>query len=194
MLHEAGSTPKFVYFPNDSMVSLVGMTGERRKVEVGLVGNEGVVGISLALGPRPSPVTALVQGSGSAMRMTSAQFLRELARSPAFSREVSRCAYMAMAMAMQIATCNSAHLLQARLARWLLMTRDRVFKSRFELTQEFLAQMLGTRRATVSVAAAALQGRRLITYRRGWITIVDAEGLRSAACSCYETMRKLSAR
>lgn len=193
-LYEAGTSPRHVYFPNDSMVSLIGMTLERSRLEVGMVGREGMVGCSLALGAALSPTGALVQGEGSAMRMGAADFARELGRNPALRREALRCASSQMATAMQIAACNNAHLLQPRLARWLLMTRDRLATNRFAMTQDFLAQMLGTRRATVNAAAGALQRAGLVLYSRGVITIRDLDGLRAAACSCYERIRRLTAR
>jgi CRP-like cAMP-binding protein len=192
MLYEAGASPRHVYFPNDSMVSLIGMTHERNRLEVGLVGREGMVGCSVALGVPASPTGALVQGAGSAMQMLAADFSRSFERNPAFRREVLRCAGVQMATAMQIATCNNAHALQPRLARWLLMSRDRLAAPRFAMTQDFLAQMLGTRRATVNAAAGALQHAELITYSRGKITIRDLDGLKAAACSCYDKIRQLS--
>jgi CRP-like cAMP-binding protein len=193
-LYEAGASPRHVYFPNDSMVSLIGMTRERNRLEVGLVGREGMVGTALALGIVVAPTSALVQGAGSAMRMRSADFSRSFERDPAFRREVLRCAGVQMATAMQIAACNNAHLLQPRLARWLLMSRDRLSTTRFTMTQDFLAQMLGTRRATVNAAAGALQHAKLIVYSRGVVTIRDLDGLQAAACSCYEGIRRLTTR
>ena len=192
-LYEAGASPRHVYFPNDSMVSLIGMTQERNPLEVGLVGREGMVGCNLALGMARSPTSALVQGAGSAMRMRAADFARELQRSPVLRRAVLRCAGTQMATAVQIAACNNVHMLQPRLARWLLMTRDRLATDRFVMTQDFLAKMLGTRRATVNAAAGALQRAALITYTRGVIVITDRDRLRAAACSCYEGIRRLTA-
>jgi CRP-like cAMP-binding protein len=193
-LYEAGTSPRYVYFPNDSMVSLIAVTQERHRLEVGLVGREGMVGCCFALGVIVSPTGALVQGAGSAMRMLSADFSRDVERNPAFRGEVLRCAGAQMATAMQIATCNNAHPLQPRLARWLLMYRDRLSTTRFAMTQDFLSRMLGARRATVNLAAGALQRAKLIAYSRGKITIRDLDGLRAAACSCYEDIRRLTPR
>lgn len=193
-LYEAGTSPRHVYFPNDSMISLISKTQERNRLEVGLIGREGIVGCSLALDAGPSPIGALVQGAGSAMRMGAADFCREFGRNPALRREVLRSAGVQMATAMQIAVCNNAHTLQPRLARWLLMTRDRLATNRFAMTQEFLAQMLGTRRSTVNAGASALQRAGLINYTRGILVIVDREGLQAAACSCYESIRRLTSR
>jgi CRP-like cAMP-binding protein len=125
--------------------------------------------------------------------MRSTDFSRNFEGNPIFRRAVLRCAGVQMATAMQIATCNNAHALQPRLARWLLMTRDRLGTTRFMMTQDFLAKMLGARRAAVNVAAGALQRAKLITYSRGKITIHDLDGLRAAACSCYEGIRRLTA-
>jgi CRP-like cAMP-binding protein len=160
-------------------------------LEVGLVGREGMVGIPWALGTAASPVRALVQGAGSAMRVTSARFGRELKHNRPLQREVDRCAYVAMATAMQIAVCNNEHLLEARLARWLLMTRDRAGSNSFRSTQESIALMLGVRRVGVTAAASALQRRELIRYSRGTMQILDSDGLRAVSCSCYEVIRNL---
>jgi len=147
--------------------------------------------VPLALGVSTSPVRAMVQGAGSAMRMSAARFGRELERNRPLRRELDRCAYVAMATAMQVAVCNKEHVLQARLARWLLMTRDRVGSDDFRFTQQFIALMLGVRRTGVTVAAGALQRRKLIRYSRGTMRILDRQGLRAASCSCYDVIRKL---
>jgi CRP-like cAMP-binding protein len=138
-----------------------------------------------------SPVRALVQGAGSAMRMTSARFGRELKRNPRLQSALNRCAYVAMATAMQTAVCNKAHRLEPRLARWLLMTQDRVASDRFQCTQEAIALMLGVRRSGVTEAAGGLQRRKLIRYSRGAIEILDRPGLLAVSCSCYEVIRGL---
>lgn len=191
VLYQPRTTSRHVYFPNDCVVSLLAVADRGGGLEVGLVGREGMVGIPLALGVSTSPVRALVQGAGSAMRMSSARFGRELKRNRPLQRELDRCAYVAMATAMQIAVCNKAHLLEARLARWLLMTRDRVASDKFRFTQEFIALMLGVRRAGVTIAASALQRRKLIRYSRGTMQILDRKRLRAVSCSCYEVIRKL---
>jgi CRP-like cAMP-binding protein len=180
-----------VYFPNDCTVSLVAIADLRSGLEVGLVGKDGMVGIPLALGVSTSPVRALVQGAGSAMRMTSARFGRELKRNPRLQQALNRCAYVAMATAMQTAVCNKAHMLEPRFARWLLMTRDRVASDTFQCTQEAIALMLGVRRAGVTQAASGLQRRKLIRYRRGAMQILDRPGLLAISCSCYAVIRSL---
>lgn len=190
VLHKAGGLPRHVYFPGDSLVSLVAEAGGG-ELEVGLVGKEGVVGAALALGHAASPVRALVQGEGGAMRMSSRRFALELGRDRELKRAIDRSIYVAMATAMQIAACNNRHLLAPRLARWLLMVRDRLGRDEFRMTQEFLALMLGVRRAGVSVAAGVLQRRKLIAYSRGNVRILDPQGLGAAACACYKVIRKL---
>jgi CRP-like cAMP-binding protein len=150
-----------------------------------------MVGAALALGRRRSPVRALMQGSGSAIRMNAERFLRELKRDASLQRLLDRCVYVSMATAMQIAACNKAHVLAARLARWLLMVRDRLGRDEFFLIQEFLAEMLGVRRAGVTEAASDLQRRKLIHYSRGTIRILEPDALRAASCACYGAIRKL---
>jgi CRP-like cAMP-binding protein len=191
VLYHPRTRSLYVYFPNDCTVSLLAVADRTSGLEVGLVGREGMVGIALALGATGSPVRALVQGAGSAMRMSSARFCSELKRNLPLQRELRRCAYVAMATAMQIAVCNNEHLLEARLARWLLMTRDRAAADKFACTQESIARMLGVRRVGVTVAAGDLQRRGLIRYSRGAMQILDAKGLLAASCSCYAVIREI---
>jgi CRP-like cAMP-binding protein len=192
VLHEPGERVRHVYFPGDAHVSLLVVVDKANALEVGLVGREGMVGMSLALGVEDEPMRALVQGSGTALRMKAAAFREELARCASLQREVYRFAYAKLAQARQTAACNRFHQVPARLARWLLMTRDRVRSNHFHLTHEFLADMLGVRRAGVTNAAVSLQRKRLISYQRGNISILDADGLAAAACPCYEIVRKLA--
>lgn len=194
MLLEPGDIARHVYFPNDSLISLLVSVEGNGALEVGMVGKEGMVGIPLALGRRASPVRVLVQGGGSAMRMSGRRLVNELKKSSGLKQQLDRCVYVSMMTAMQIAACNQSHVLAQRLARWLLMVRDRVGRSDFPLTQEFLARMLGVRRAGVNDAAASLQRRGLITYRRGRIRILNLDGVRAASCACYNVIRKLEAR
>ena len=194
VIHQPGDTARHVYFPNDSLISLlvaVEGNGSNGSLEVGMVGKEGMVGIPLALGKPTSPVRVLVQGGGSAMRMSGVRFAAELKKNGGLKRQLDRCLYVSMLTAMQIAACNKSHVIAERLARWLLMVRDRVARDEFPLTQEFLARMLGVRRAGVTEAAGNLQRRNLIRYRRGRVRILDVEGVRAASCECYEVIRKL---
>jgi len=191
VLYQPGATSRHVYFPNDCTVSLVALADLGSALEVGLVGKDGMVGIPLALGVSTSPVRALVQGAGSAMRMSSARFGRELKHNAPLQQALHRYAYVAMATAMQTAVCNKAHRLEARLARWLLMTRDRAASDRFQCTQQAIALMLGVRRAGVATAASGLQRRGLIRYSRGAMQILDRKRLLAVSCSCYGVIRKL---
>ena len=192
VLYEPGERVRHVYFPGDAHVSLLSVIENGKALEVGLVGREGMVGMSLALGVEDSPVRALVQGSGTALRMKAAAFREELSRCAPLARETYRYAYDKLAQARQTAACNRFHQVEARLARWLLMTRDRVRSDHFHLTHEFLADMLGVRRAGVTNAATSLQRKKLIRYRRGHISVLDRGGLAAAACPCYEVVRSLT--
>jgi CRP-like cAMP-binding protein len=185
ILYEPGESMHAVYFPNDSLVSLLTLVEGRRALEVGLVGREGMIGARLALGAATSSVRALVQGTGMAMRMSSERFLKEFRRCPALQRVLFQFTDTLMIQISQTAACNRFHLIEARLARWLLMTAERMASPEFHLTHEFLADMLGVRREGVTVAASTLQQRKLIRYRRGNITILDSLGLEAVSCDCY---------
>jgi CRP-like cAMP-binding protein len=189
VLYEPGQTIDQVYFPGDSMVSLLTLVEDHLALEVGLVGLEGMVGSPIALGVDRSPVRALVQGGGSAMRMSAGSFRSALRRSPSLQRGLLRYVNDLMSQVTQTAACNRFHVVEARLARWLLMTRDRMRSDEFRLTQDFLSHMLGVRRVGVTEAAGALQRRKLIEYSRGVIGILDGRGLEAAACSCYRIVR-----
>lgn len=186
VLHEPGQLIRHVYFPNDCLVSLLTTVEGHRALEVGLVGREGMIGISLALGVDISSSRALVQGSGTAMRMSAARFRKELCKSLPLQGEVYRFANVKLSQARQTAACNRFHVVEARLARWLLMTGDRLRSDEFLLTQAFLADMLGVRRVGVTAAACALHKRGMISYNRGKIRILDRRSLEAAACSCYK--------
>ena len=186
VLYEAGDTIKYIYFPSDSLVSLLTLVDRHHALEVGMVGSEGLVGITFALGINISPVRAMVQGGGTAMRMKANQFRLELQQSIPFQKHVNLYTHSLMAQIAQTAACNRFHQVEARLARWLLMTRDRVGSNQFRLTQEFLSDMLGVRRVGVTKAANALKAHKLIDYSRGNIQIIDGRGLEGAACSCYQ--------
>ena len=186
VLYEPGTTIPDVYFPGRSVVSLLTVVDGHEALEVGLVGHEGMVGIPLALGIDVSPVRALVQGAGSALQMSAGRFRKAFNASPPLQRGLHRYAHELMAQVTQTAACNRFHRVEARLARWLLMTRDRVRSGQFHLTHEFLAHMLGVRRVGVTEAASGLQQRKIIDYSRGNIRILDDAGLEAAACSCYK--------
>ncbi|HEU4780571.1 MAG TPA: Crp/Fnr family transcriptional regulator [Steroidobacteraceae bacterium] len=189
VLYEPGEPMSAVYFPGDSLVSLLTLVEGHRALEVGLVGREGMIGARLALGAATSPVRALVQGTGTAMRMSSERFLKEFRRCTALQRGLLKFTDTLMIQISQTAACNRFHFVEARLARWLLMTAERMASSEFHLTHEFLADMLGVRREGVTVAASGLQRRNLIRYRRGDITILDMQGLEAVSCSCYRFLQ-----
>jgi CRP-like cAMP-binding protein len=189
VLYETGDRIRDVYFPGKSVVSLLTVVDGRNALEVGLVGPEGMVGIPLALGVQTSPVRALVQGGGAAMRMSAPGFRRAFEASAPLRRGVHRYTHGLMAQITQTAACNRFHEVDARLARWLLMTRDRLGSGEFRLTHEFLAHMLGVRRVGVTHAAFTLQKQGLIEYHRGDIRILDHAGLQAAACTCYARQR-----
>ena len=181
ILYEPGDVIRHVYFPGDSLVSLLTLVDAHSALEVGMVGREGMVGMSLTLGSKVSPVRALVQGAGKALRMKTARFLKEFKRSPPLQRGLFTYLNALMAQITQTAACNRFHRIEGRLARWLLMTSDRVCSDKFELTQDFLSHMLGVRRVGVTEAASALQKQKLIEYSRGHITILDHAGLEAAS-------------
>ena len=194
VLYEPGGPIEYVYFPINCLISLLTSVDKRRSLEVGMVGNEGMAGMPFILGMGVSGVRALVQGGGSALRMASAPFRVEFDRNPALQEALHRYTYALMAQISQTAACNRFHEAEARLARWLLMTRDRVGSDEFRLTHEFLAHMLGLRREGVTEAASALKRRKLIDYTRGTIQILDVRGLKASACSCYQIVRKVFVR
>lgn len=191
VLYEAHEPIQYVYFPDDCFVSMLTTVDIGRAAEVGLIGSEGMVGIPLALGIAVSPFRAVVQGGGTATRMKIASFRRNFGESAALRRELFRFTHLLMIQIAQTAACNRFHVVTQRMARWLLMTRDRVNSNEFRITQEFLALMLGVRRVGVNVAARSLQQRKLIAYRRGTVTILDHRGLVAAACGCYKTVRDI---
>lgn len=190
VLYEPGARIREVYFPGRSVISLLTVVDGHSALEVGLVGWEGMVGIPLALGVDVSPVRALVQGGGTAMQMSAGGFRKAFDASEPLRRGLHRYTHGLMAQITQTAACNRFHVVEARLARWLLMTRDRVGSGQFRLTQEFLSHMLGVRRVGVTHAASALQRRGLIDYKRGNIRIADNAGLEASSCACYRLVRQ----
>lgn len=193
VLYEPGKLISHVYFPLDCLISLLTAVDKRRTLEVGMVGREGMAGMPYVLGMGVSGVRAIVQGRGRAVRMRSSAFHTEFQRNKPLQEALYRYTYALMAQISQTAACNRFHDAEARLARWLLMTRDRVGSDEFRLTHEFLAHMLGVRREGVTEAASALKGRKLIDYVRGNMRILDVQGLKASSCVCYSLVQKVYA-
>lgn len=190
VLSEPGDPIRHVYFPHDCLISLQAVAEGRMTLEVGLVGREGMLGATVALGHETTQVRAVVQRAGSASRMETDALREAFARGPALQRVLARYTDTLLAQAIQIAVCSRFHVLEARLARSLLVTRDRLQSDKFHLTHEFLAHALGVRRVGVTKAASALQQQGLIIYSRGNIEILDPDGLAAAACTCYEIVKE----
>jgi len=188
ILYQPGKAIRHVYFPLNCLISLLTAVDKRRTLEVGMVGNEGMAGMPFILGVGVSGVRALVQGSGTALRMASPAFRIEFDRNQALQQALFRYTYALMAQISQTAACNRFHASNARLARWLLMTRDRLGSDQFTLTHEFLAHMLGMRREGVTGAARTLKRAKVITYKRGQIQILNPKALKTASCSCYQVV------
>jgi len=189
ILYEAHGQIRHVYFPSDCFVSMLTTVDAGQAAEVGLIGSEGMIGVPMALGVAVSPFRAVVQGAGTAMRLKTGDFRHSFSKSAALKREVFLFTHLLMIQIAQTAACNRFHVVKQRMARWMLMTRDRVNSNEFRITQEFLALMLGVRRVGVSAAMSALRKRELVVYSRGTITILDHEGLVAVACGCYKTVK-----
>ncbi len=190
VLHEVGDTLKSAYFCNTGMISILTVFPDGKSVEVGLVGKEGFAGIPLVAGFRSAARRAVVQIEATALRIdadTLAVFLRQC---PHLERQLQRCSQIMGMEAAQLAACNRLHEVEQRLARWLLMCADRVGDTSLPLTQELLAQMLGTRRASVTIAAGILQKAGLISYSRGNVHITERASLQEASCECYGMMQQ----
>ena len=189
ILYEPGAAIRHVYFPNDSIISLLAEVADRSSLEVGIVGNEGMAGIGIFMGVNTSRNRAVVQGAGTAMRMKAAALRHETTRVGSLHLLLRRYSHSLLTQVSQSAACNRFHRVNARLARWLLMTHDRLGTDEFRLTQEFMANMLGVRREGVTGAARILQQDKLISYSRGRIKIHNRAGLAAVACKCYRIIK-----
>lgn len=181
----SGEVINDVYFPESGIISLLAVIGKGSTIEVGIVGNEGMVGLSVFLGVKMSTQRAVVQGAGIASKLSTAEFLIECDDGQDLSRIMRRFTYSLMTQIAQSAVCNRYHPIDTRLARWLLMTRDRMHSDEFQITQEFLSNMLGVRREAVNRAATKFHDDDLISYVRGRMIIGDGKELERRACSCY---------
>jgi CRP-like cAMP-binding protein len=174
-----------VYFPTSGMISLTVLMEDGKEVEAATIGNEGMVGLSVAQDLDFSPTKAISQISGEGLRIPVSAFLQAMKRGGTLDKLVRRYSAFSLRYASQTIACNLLHSAEQRMCRWLLMCRDRVEKEEFKLTHEFLAEMLGVRRQTVTVIAGTLQTANLITYHRGVIRILDPKKLEAGSCECY---------
>ena len=190
VLHEAGGKLEFAYFPNRGLISLVVVMKDGRTAEAGIVGSEGFTGTLAAVGLSRSPLHAVVQITGDGFRVEVGALQNTLQSAPHLQLRLSRYAAIRSLQVAQTAACNRLHDIGQRLARWLLMTQDRVDSGLLPITHDFLATMLGTDRATVSLAAGALQRKELIEYTRGAVKIVNRKKLENSACECYGVIQQ----
>ena len=190
VLYEPSVPMRFGYFPNSGMICLIAVMKDGTSVEVGVIGHEGFLGTPILLGVKANPNRALVQLAGNAFRIKAEALATILPRTPRLELRLRRFVQAQAFHLAQSAACNRLHQVAERLARWLLMARDRASSDELPLTHEFLADMLGSRRSTVSLAAGTLQKAGLIQYSRGRVKILDRTGLQNSACECYETSKQ----
>ena len=190
VLHEAGGKLEFAYFPNRGLISLVVVMEDGKTAEAGIVGNEGFTGTPAAVGLSRGPLQAVVQITGDGFRVEVGALQDTLESAPHLQLMLSRYAVVRGMQVAQTAACNRLHDIEQRLARWLLMTQDRVDSGLLPITHDFLATMLGTDRPTVSLAAGLLQKKKLIEYTRGAVKIVNRKKLEDSACECYEVIQR----
>jgi CRP-like cAMP-binding protein len=188
-LYYPGDTIRYAYFPKGGMVSLLSLTERGETIEVAVVGHEGFIGVPVVLGADATPFQSVVQLPGDAVRMRADALRRAAERGGRFRELLLGYSHTLLAQVTQSAVCNRFHTVEQRLCRWLLTTGDRARADTFELTQEFISQMLGTPRTAVTMVAVSLQDAGLIRYRRGKITILNRQRLEAAACECYRVVR-----
>jgi CRP-like cAMP-binding protein len=190
IIYNAGDLVRYGYFLNDGMVSLLSMTQDGSTIEVGMVGNEGMIGLPIILRSNKTPYQMMVQIKvESAVRVKASVLRNEFNRGGKLQDLLLQYTHVLLTQLTQSAICNRFHTVEQRLGRWLLIARDRVNSNTVNLTQEIISHMLGTQRTGVTMAAVALQKMNLIQYSRGKITILDADGLESVACECYEIVK-----
>lgn len=190
VMHETGEVIRSGYFMNDGMASVLTVQPDGKSVEVGLIGKEGFVGIPVIFGFKTSALRVVTQADGTAYRVDVPTLLKLLQESPELELQLQRFSMILAMQSTQLAACNRLHDVEARLARWLMMSHDRIGGKTMPLTQEFLGQMLGARRSSVSVAAGVLQKAGMITYTRGNVTLLDKDKLEEAACDCYGIIQR----
>lgn len=193
VMHEAGEVIRSGYFMNNGMGSVLTVLPDGKSVEVGLIGKEGFVGLPVVFGFKTSPLRVVVQADATAYRVDIPTLRKILPECPELERQIQRFAMVLAMQSTQLAACNRLHDVEERLARWLMMSHDRIGGVTMPLTQEFLGQMLGARRSSVSVAASLLQKAGMITYTRGNVTILDKPKLTEAACDCYDIIQRQKA-
>lgn len=191
VIAEPNSAIRHVYFPNTASISVSATDGYSRRIEGLLIGNEGMFGLPLALGVDKWQLRGSVQCSGSSLCLAANEFKDVYASSPALRRILMRYTLAALTQLARSIVCAAYHSIESRLARWMLMTQDRTCSDTFKITHELLSEVLGVRRAGISVAAASLQQNALIRYRHGHVTILDRAGLEAVACDCYEAVRAI---
>ena len=185
VLCSAGVPAEHVHFPLTALISLVAPMKGHEPLEIGMIGNEGMLGATLSLGIDAAPIGGVVQASGEALHMTVVQFHHQLGQNPDLRRTLDRYLYVQIEQLAQTVACNAFHEVISRLARWLLMIHDRVPGDSLCLTHQFLADMLGVRRSAVTIAAGELQRKKFIRYSRGRLLVISRRGLESVACECY---------
>jgi CRP-like cAMP-binding protein len=188
------SSTRHVYFPTGSILSLMTSSKNSPMLEVGMVGSEGMLGLQVVLAVDSVPLQASVRGPGTAWRVATEPFYRELARSPALQQSLNYYLQVTLLQLTSEARCVRFHQINQRLARWLLMTHDRTHADSFNVTQAQIAHLMGVRRVGIAKAAGALQRKNIIKYVRGLLTILDRKALESQSCGCYETARKTYSR
>jgi CRP-like cAMP-binding protein len=190
VLYESGDTLRHIYFPTDSIVSLLYVLADGASAEIAVVGNEGAIGVALFMGGETTPSRAIVQSAGSAFRLTRARLKQEFARHGQLLHVLLRYTQALITQMAQTAVCNRHHSVDQQLCRWLLLSLDRLSSNELRMTQELIANMLGVRREGVTEAAGKLQTKGVIRYSRGRITVLDRPKLEALSCECYSVVKK----